>query len=912
MNILPEPVLEYAAFALFFIVGLAAISWWLRRTGHGGRLVGLAWAFLLVSLVPGWFLTQASEAGETVRLSRAIKGFAPTYAAELEAMGHEQITVDTPANDPLYVAMIQKQIRWLKLNPHVADIYTFRKHPEGNQLIVDSETDYDGDGAIDDREGSREVRSAIGTLWEESGPLLEQAFGGEAAFDGTPYTDFWGSWVSAYVPLRDETGAVDAVLGVDYDAAEWTAAMRRARWLALGALAVFLLSVLSLVTVIAVLRANLLERNRAASRTRKVIDQAHDAFVAMDERSVITDWNPQSTDVFGWTREEALGKDLPELLMPERYRGLHRGAVDRYIKTGVSHVVGQRIDVTGHHKDGREIQLEMTIAAIKEGGTHRFHAFLHDISERVEREAQLLAAKDDAEAATRAKTEFIASVSHEIRTPLNGILGMSELLGTTPLNEKQRGYLAQVRRSSDNLLHLLNDVLDMSKIEAGKIDLEVRPFDLRAAVTAVTQSVRPLAERKGLSLDVRVDDAVPAVIRGDPGRLGQVLANLLSNALKFTSEGGIRVAIEVESEPADGVQLHFSVSDSGIGISTEKQESIFDAFNQEDASTTRRYGGTGLGLSICRHLVTRMGGRIAVKSDPGRGATFSFTAHFEHADAADLDPQAAAALGDVPAGGEAPAPLRPLRILLAEDGKVNQEVAVGLLELDGHRVDVVENGALALEAVGGGVYDVVLMDLQMPVMDGIGATRAIRAREPETDTYTPIVALTAIAMKGDRERCLRAGMDAYLSKPIDRAELRETLRGVVGRRRPRPAAAEASPDAAVTTVDWAVAAERIPGGDVGVRKLATLMEEEAPRLLTEVRAAVEAADATRVGLAAHTLRGSAQYFGAQDVVGVAGEAEALAQVEDLAGLRTLLPKLETAVAGFLRSLEASSPGSPPT
>ena len=910
--------IAYAIFAGFFCLALGGISLWLRRRGASGRLIGGAWVFLVCTLIPGWFLMQASENHERKRLEDAILGMAPTYASELAALGHHRIGLQTAPDDPLYLAMIEKQKSWLDLNPTIADIYTFRRDgqtPDKNLLIVDSETDYDGNGEIDTSDDSVEVRSRIGEAWEEGGDLLRRAYEGEVVFDGDPYTDYWGTWVSAYVPMRHPvTGAVDAVLGVDFSAAEWGDALFRARWLALGVLAVFLVSVLGLVTVIAVLRSNLRERQRAAKRTRAIIDQAHDAFVVMDEAGRITDWNPQSTKVFGWSREEAIGRDVAELLLPEPYRAEHRRGVQRFLETGERRLFENRMDITGVHKDGHEIPIEMTISVVRDGDRHRFHAFLHDSTDRVAKETQLRRAKEDAEAATRVKSEFIASVSHEIRTPLNGILGMGELLGTTALDERQQRYLSQLQQSSETLLHLLNDVLDMSKVEAGRIELEIRPFDLRATLEAVVHSIRPRAEQKGLRMEARIASDVPQVLHGDPARLAQVLANLLGNAIKFTREGSIEVVADVAERQGDDLLLSVAVTDTGIGIPPDRQQVIFEAFRQEDASTTRRYGGTGLGLSICRHLVTCMGGTIEVKSIVQRGSTFRFTARFQVGTRADLDDGLHEPARETP---DAAARVGGLRILLAEDGKVNQQVAVGLLELDGHVVDVVEDGKQAVAAVRRGRYDVVLMDLLMPVMDGLDATRVIRDLEGPEGPHVPIVALTAIAMHGDRERCLRAGMNGYLSKPIDRSELQATLRAVVeagrGEEEPAPAmdahteaAAPSEVPAPATLVDWRLAMRRIPGGEAGIRELATLMTSEGPRLLAEMRRA-RAAEATEaLRQAAHTLRGSVHHFGGTPLVRAAQEIEEAARAGDLPATDEPLARLETLVAAFGTELAAAS------
>ncbi|TKB54431.1 MAG: response regulator [Nitrospira sp.] len=684
------------------------------------------------------------------------------------------------------------------------------------------------------------------------------------------------------------------------------------------------------------------------AKLQKTIDTALDAVVTTDAAGTVTAWNAQAETIFGWSEQEALGRPLDSLVIPVEGRDGYRRELARFLEARETQLLTQRLELTAVRKEGGEFPVEWSMSPIWVHNECKFSSFIRDITERkkaeeaqvsyrmqLEREVTmrtealeaLRQAKDLAESASRAKSDFLAHMSHEIRTPMNGILGMTELLLQTELSGKQHHFVNTVYRSGSTLLRLINDVLDFSKVEAGKVELEHIRFDLVKTVREVTDLFVEQAQGKGINLTCVLAESVPSVLQGDPVRLQQILMNLVNNAVKFTKQGSIALTVTMAEASASHALVRFEVQDSGVGIEPAAQAKIFEAFSQADGSTARKYGGTGLGLSIVKQLAQLMEGAVGVRSEPGQGATFWCTARLEKVSGNTREgrKRSTSRRGDVVPYGVSKIPetkVAGARVLLAEDNPVNREVAVCMLEQLGCQVVAVEHGRDAVAKTECARFDVVLMDCQMPEMDGLSATTAIRDGERRTGWHVPIVALTAHAIDGDRERCLAAGMDDYMTKPFTQGELGNMIQQWV--RRPGDEAAatsdqsravpaeplqspsevteEGTRQAPVLTLLGTPLADQVldqiralrrPGRPDPVAKILTSFLESSATYVSAIHQAVVHQDAEALSRAAHALKSSSAMIGAMELSKILKDFESMGRQSDLAGCQARMAELDT-------------------
>ncbi|MCP4409214.1 MAG: response regulator [Gammaproteobacteria bacterium] len=636
---------------------------------------------------------------------------------------------------------------------------------------------------------------------------------------------------------------------------------------------------------------------------RFALDQ-HAIVVTTDVRGTITFANDRFMQISGYSCKELLGQNHRLLNSghhdKEFFRDMYRTIASGKVWHG---------EICNRAKDGHLYWMSSTITPFKgrDGKPQSYIAIRTDITKRKQAELALKEAKLGAESANRAKSEFLANMSHEIRTPMNGVIGMTNLLLDSRLNQEQQNYTKIINRSAQSLLIIINDILDFSKIEAGRLELELLDFDLNALLEELAGSLVFGARDKGLELIFPANSMPDCWCRGDPGRIRQILTNLVGNAIKFTERGEVVVRYESSAE-RDGRSLpRFSVTDTGIGLSAEQQRKLFQKFTQADNSTTRKFGGTGLGLSISKKLVELMGGEIGVESELGKGATFWFTLDLAPAQ---IPPRR---LADQHGDGVPPAgsrqPQYQARVLVVEDNATNQAVVRGMLNKFGVHIDMVGNGQEAVHALEQLPYDLVFMDYQMPVMDGYEATRRIRdPQSPVKDRAIAVIAMTANAMQGDRERCIKVGMDDYIAKPVDPDKLRLVLERWLPERCHQSAAqtaglpvGESSADNAeqvqVSTepvFDHAALSHRLMEDEALMRVVAEAFVDDMPIQIEQLKTQIAAGDVQQIVAHSHKIKGAAANVGGMALSAIAKTMEQAGKAGELESIQRETPALEQA------------------
>jgi two-component system sensor histidine kinase/response regulator len=651
-----------------------------------------------------------------------------------------------------------------------------------------------------------------------------------------------------------------------------------------------------------VLVRDISERKRAEEQLRKLsyaVEQSPTMIAITDKNGYIEYINPRFSQIMGYAPGEVIGRHCsifgtngPNSKTPPEFV--------KIIPTG-NEWRGEVLSA----KKNEELFWEMSAFSPIRNGDGEITHYLkvsEDITHRKREEQELQKARAEAEAANRFKTQFLANISHEIRTAMNCINGMTELLLTTEITPVQKEYLELVKSSSASLLNLINDILDLARIEAGKLRLEQTHFDLQAINREIVKIYQLRARQKGLQFDYSMAPEVPANLTGDPGRLRQVLENLLGNAVKFTEKGTVSLRVQVQKESSIAIHILFMVRDTGIGIKSDKMDLLFKNFSRVDGSNSSKYDGSGLGLAICKQLVELMNGKIWVESEAGLGSTFSFMVPF-------LKSKTAAALGTIrnqspvftdemleDIGGK-------IKVLVVEDHPVNQKFVSLLLQKIGGEVTLASSGVKALEILETETFDLILMDVQMPEMDGYETTVRIREKERLTGAHTPIIALTAYAMEGDKERCFAAGMDNYLSKPINTTKLYSLVTAIIKNKIYQEDLSQPPPIDLTATL-------RIVDGDFQLAgELVTSFKNHCPQRLAELVKTYQEGDFDKLKHLAHRLKGALTYFGAEKALRLTEKIEQLDSSQQFETAAIVLRNLETElerIKEFMKQFERRS------
>jgi PAS domain S-box-containing protein len=813
------------------------------------------------------------------------------------AIHSERITNLSGSNqdlgNPDYEFLKQRLIALRHANNDCRFVYLVRLRGDDVVFLVDSEPSTSQD------------YSPPGQVYAEAGSILKASLHTSKDSVEGPLPDRWGVWVSSYAPIFDaHTNKLAAIIGQDTDARDWQRAIGRQRFAVISVI----LLIAMLAMVFFVIQKQEYESARTMSlserRYRQMFEKNPALMFLIDPvTNAIVDANPAACAHYGYTVEDLRRKPMWHL---------DEGSREQLTEALTKVLSNHDVSISRRHqlRSGEIREVEIHAGPVETTSGVVLYCVIHDVTERTHAEEKLRQAKESAESlnlqleeviaqanrlaieaelANQSKSRFLATMSHEIRTPLNGLIGLTHLLFESSLLPPQKRLVEMLRTSGDALLAVINDVLDFSKIEAGKMDLEKIEFDPAGPVRDTLEILGTRAEDKGLLFSADVATDLPALVLGDPGCLRRVLLNLAGNSIKFTSAGHVAIQCKTETENNHRITLRFSVTDTGIGIPPHRIDRLFQPFSQLDSSMTRKYGGTGLGLVISKRLSEMMGGQIGVESREGKGTTFWFTAVFEKRIASSKTiPEKIKRCNKELFQG--------LRVLVVDDDEINQFVAQGILESAGCRVKLISCGNEAIEALETGTYDVILMDVQMPEMDGFETTTAIRQREKTTlRRRMPIVALTAQIGKAETERCRAVGMDACLSKPVDPNVIFDTIAHVIASsKQAELQAAELKPEMAAASIDVFNPAElwdRVGGDTATFDKLVKMFQTQAPQHAAAMQNALDSGNAEQLRKEAHALRGAAANMSTGHIANLAGRIENAAVRGELKLLGTTMDLL---------------------
>ena len=584
---------------------------------------------------------------------------------------------------------------------------------------------------------------------------------------------------------------------------------------------------------------------------RKIIDASLDAIINIDADGNVIAWSDQATKIFGYTREETIGKNMGDFIVPPQHREAHERGMKHFLKTGEGPVLNNRIEITGFDKSGREFPIELSISPIKMDGKYFFSGFIRDITERKQAEQDLISAKQTAEQAQLAEQQFLANMSHEIRTPMNAVIGMTHLLYETSPTDAQKEYLDSLRFSADSLMGIISNILDLSKIEANELEFEQRTFNLVELLKSLQQTFQFKVREKPISVVLDVDPKIKNHLIGDSVRLNQILTNLLGNASKFTTKGTIGVKAKLVAATGGQYILQFQVHDTGIGIDTDNIDKIFENFKQADVKITRKFGGTGLGLTIVKQLVELQGGSIEVESTKDQGSIFNIILPFK--DSGVLQTEVSIKEDSEHQISEA---LKEIKLLVVEDNPMNQKLIVKILELWDCPFEIASNGYIALEKSMQEKFDIILMDIHMPDIDGCETTREIRANADNPNQSTTIIALTAAALLDEKNRALDSGMDDFLTKPFSPKQLKMHLGKWLNieSESPLPNSYSQFSQNEIINLDFTYLLDSCQGDHVFVKEMIEIFLQEIPMAMKQMKSELDNNNWQAIGDIAHRIK----------------------------------------------------------